>query len=136
MKLKFNSDDDLPLNKPLKLHAMAILSDLFLKKVVNFIHKFFRRMLIRIIKTEINIRQTKITNCSDYLFNDNKIVNVKDFDSSLLEINKLSFKGAFSLNIYNIYYIKDIPAKYPNCVSIDLIELIMMKIFFICFLMM
>ena len=133
MKLKFNFDDDLPLNKPLKLHAMAILSDLFLKKVVNFIHKFFRRMLIRIIKTEINIRQTKITNCSDYLFNDNKIVNVKDFDPSLLEINKLSFKGAFSLNIY---YIKDIPAKYPNFVSIDLIELIMMKIFFICFLMM
>ena len=133
MKLKFNSDGDLPLNKPLKLHAMAILSDLFLKKVVNFIHKFFRRMLIRIIKTEINIRQTKITNCSDYLFNGNKIVNVKDFDSSLLEINKLSFKGAFSLNIYSI---KDIPAKYPNCISIDLIELIMMKIFFICFLMM
>ena len=29
MKLKFNSDDDLPLNKPLKLHAMAILSDVF-----------------------------------------------------------------------------------------------------------
>ena len=24
MKIKFNSDDDLPLNKPLKFHAMAI----------------------------------------------------------------------------------------------------------------
>ena len=23
MKIKFNSDDDLPLNKPLKFHAMA-----------------------------------------------------------------------------------------------------------------
>ena len=25
MKIKFNSDDDLPLNKPLKFHAMAIV---------------------------------------------------------------------------------------------------------------
>ena len=25
MKLKFDSDDDLPLNKPLKFHAMAII---------------------------------------------------------------------------------------------------------------
>ena len=57
---------------------------------------------------EVNIRQMKIKNCPDYLFNDNKIVNVKDFDSRLLEINKLSFKGVFSLNIY---YIKYLPTK-------------------------
>ena len=57
---------------------------------------------------EINIRQMKIKNCPDYLFNDNKFVNVKDFDSRLLEINKLSFKGVFSLNIY---YIKYLPTK-------------------------
>ena len=25
MKIKFNSDDDLPLNKPLKLHIMTII---------------------------------------------------------------------------------------------------------------
>ena len=25
MKIKFNSDDDLPLNKPIKFHAMAII---------------------------------------------------------------------------------------------------------------
>ena len=25
VKIKFNSDDDLPLNKPLKLHAMTII---------------------------------------------------------------------------------------------------------------
>ena len=57
---------------------------------------------------EINIRQMKIKNCPDYLFNDNTIVNVKDFDSRLLEINKLSFKGVFRLNIY---YIKYLPTK-------------------------
>ena len=64
---------------------------------------------------EINIRQMKIKNRPDYSFNDNKI-NVKDFTSSLLEINKLSFKGVFSLNIY---FIKYIPTKNPNRVSID-----------------
>ena len=41
MKTKFNSNDDSPLNKPLKFHAMTIIVDLFLKKVVNFIHKLF-----------------------------------------------------------------------------------------------
>ena len=44
------------------------------------------------------------------------IVNTKNFDSGLREINKLSFKGAFSLNIY---YIKYIPTKILNRVSID-----------------
>ena len=65
---------------------------------------------------EINIRQLKIKNRPDDLFNDNMIVNITDFDSSLLEINKLSFKAVFSLNIY---YIKYIPTKIPNRVSID-----------------
>ena len=51
---------------------------------------------------QINIRQMKTKNRPDYLFNDNMIVYVKGFDSSLLEINKLSFKAVFSLNIYYI----------------------------------
>ena len=65
---------------------------------------------------KINIRQMKIKNRPDYLFNDNKIVNVKDFGSNLLEINILSFKGVFSLNIY---FIKYIPTKSSDRVSID-----------------
>ena len=65
------------------------------------------------------MRQSKIKNRPDYLFNDNMIVNIKDFDSSLLEINKLSFKGVFSLNIY---YIKYISTKIPNRVSVDRTE--------------
>ena len=40
IKIKFGTDDDLPLNKPLKFPTMAIVVDLFLKKMVNFIHKF------------------------------------------------------------------------------------------------
>ena len=44
---------------------------------------------------QVSIRQMKTKNHPDYLFNDNMVVNIKDFDSSLLEINKLSFKGFF-----------------------------------------
>ena len=41
MKIKFNSDDDLPLNKSLKFRLMTITVDMFLKKMVNFIRKYF-----------------------------------------------------------------------------------------------
>ena len=68
------------------------------------------------MKMQVNIRKMSIKNCPDYLFNDNMIVNTKDFDSGLWEINKLSFKGAFSLNIY---YIKYIPTRSLNRISID-----------------
>ena len=54
---------------------------------------------------EIKLRQMKIKNRQDYLFNGNMIVNIKDFDTNLLKINKLSYKGVFSLNIYFIKYI-------------------------------
>ena len=37
MKIAFNSDDDLPLNKPLKSHNMAITN---ISMMGNFIHKF------------------------------------------------------------------------------------------------
>ena len=47
----------------------------------------------------------KIKNRPDYLFNDNLIVNIKDFDSNLLKIYKLSYNRVFSLNIYYIKYI-------------------------------
>ena len=41
MKIKFNADDDLLLNKSLKFRLMTITIDMFLKKTVNFIHKYF-----------------------------------------------------------------------------------------------
>ena len=65
---------------------------------------------------QVKIRQMKIKNRPEYLFNGNMIVNIKDFDSSLLEINKLSFKGVFSVSIH---YIKYISTKSSNRVSID-----------------
>ena len=65
---------------------------------------------------KINIRQIKIKNRQDYLFSDNLIVDINDFDSNLSEINKLSFKGVFSVSIH---YIKSIPKTSPNFVNID-----------------
>ena len=40
MKIKFNSDDDLPLNKQLKFMSLAIIVKTVLKKIVNIILKF------------------------------------------------------------------------------------------------
>ena len=57
-----------------------------------------------------------IKNRPDYSLNDNMIVNTKDFDSSLLEIHKLSHQGVFSLNIY---YIKYIPTKNLNHMGVN-----------------
>ena len=65
---------------------------------------------------ELNIRQMSIKNRLDHLLNDNMIVNIKDFDSSLLEISKLSFKGVFNVSIHDIKYI---PTKSSNRVSTD-----------------
>ena len=41
MKITFYSDNSLPLNKSLKFHIMTITIRSVLKKMVNFIHKFF-----------------------------------------------------------------------------------------------
>ena len=41
MKIKFNSGNDLPLNKPLKLHAMTIIIKSVFEKGGNRHVKFF-----------------------------------------------------------------------------------------------
>ena len=42
MKIKFDADNDLPLNKLLKLRMLTIIVNLFLKKTINFIRKFIQ----------------------------------------------------------------------------------------------
>ena len=57
------------------------------------------------MRMEINsnkIKRNKIKNRPDYLFNDDMIANIKDFDSGLLKIYKFSYKEVFRLNIYYI----------------------------------
>ena len=39
LKIKFNSDDNLTLNKLFKLHMLTIVVNLFLKRMKNIIHK-------------------------------------------------------------------------------------------------
>ena len=41
MKIKFNSDHNLPLNKPLKFHLITIIIRCVLVKLANFIRNFF-----------------------------------------------------------------------------------------------
>ena len=40
-----------------------------------------------------NISQINIKNCTNYLLND--MINIKDFDSSLLKIDKKSYKNIY-----------------------------------------
>ena len=47
-----------------------------------------------------NIKQIKIKNRTYYFFND--MINIKDIDSSLVKIDKKSYKN---VDIYNIGYI-------------------------------
>ena len=42
IKIKFNSDNKLPFNKPLRFDNMTIIIGVFLEGVVNFTHNFFR----------------------------------------------------------------------------------------------
>ena len=42
MKIKFASDDDLPLNKTKEIHNVTIVVRAFFMEITNIIHKFFR----------------------------------------------------------------------------------------------
>ena len=59
-----------------------------------------------------NIKQINIKNQTYYFLND--MINVKDFDSSLMKIDKKSYKN---ISIYNIGYITI--KKIDNCENID-----------------
>ena len=51
------------------------------------------------------IRQVNIKNCQNYFFND--ITNIKNFDTSLLNIHQVSFENNDTV-IYDIKYIKNL----------------------------
>ena len=71
-----------------------------------------------------NIKQINIKNRTYYFFND--MINIEDFDSSLLKIDKKSFKN---IGIYNIGYIttKKID-DYENIYSVNPLYLMVGKI--------
>ena len=94
MKMKFDKNDNLPLNKLLRLHMLTIIvRSVFEKDGKLNPQIYLDECLYELIRMEINIRQIKIKNRPHYFFNDNMIVNIKDLDSSLLEINKYHLRG-------------------------------------------
>ena len=50
IKIKFNSDDNLPLNKILTLHNLTAVVRSVFKKTASIIHIFFRKMFSWVIK--------------------------------------------------------------------------------------
>ena len=71
-----------------------------------------------------NIKQIKIKNRTYYFFND--MINIEEFDSSLLKIEKKSYKN---IGIYNTEYItiKKID-DYENIYSVSPLYLIISKV--------
>ena len=50
MKIQFTSNDNFPLNKPLKFHEMTIIIDVFLKKMEIIIQNSFKWMFVWVIR--------------------------------------------------------------------------------------
>ena len=78
MKIKFNYDDELPLNKMIEICSMAIVSRLLFMKITNIIHKFFQTNVCVKYKIESKneLKETDIKNCMCYYFDD----IIKDVD--------------------------------------------------------
>ena len=71
-----------------------------------------------------NIKQINIKNRTYYFFND--MINIKDFDSSLLKIDKKSYK---SIGIYNLGYITIKKTDdYENIYRVKLLYLMIGKV--------
>ena len=71
-----------------------------------------------------NVKQINIENRTYYLFND--MINIKDFDSSLLKIDKKSYKN---IGIYNMGYITIKKTDdYENIYSVKLLYLMIGKV--------
>ena len=45
MKVRFSSDDNLPLNKQLKFYSITKLLDVYLVKIISFIHNYLQMKL-------------------------------------------------------------------------------------------
>ena len=74
-------------------------------------------------KDATSMKETSIKNLLYYFFND--MVNIKNFDPSLLETKKLSCKST-NVNIYHIYYMAmesldlvSINSENPLCLIFD-----------------
>ena len=79
------------------INICIIIKKLFLNKVLSFKQQFTENI-------NGNIKQTNIKNCTYYVFN--HMINILNFDSSLLKIDKKSFKNIDLL--YRIHHDKKV----------------------------
>ena len=78
MKIKIDSDDNLPLSKILKLHKLTVIVISVFEEEGNIMHKFFEWMFVWIIKLEydkIDISEGTDINKTDA----SKECNVRDY---------------------------------------------------------
>ena len=71
-----------------------------------------------------NIKQIKINNRTYHFFND--MINVKDFDSNLLKIDKTSYKNIYIY--YTVYKTMKIIIDYESIHSVNPLYLIIGKV--------
>ena len=71
-----------------------------------------------------NIKQIKINNRTYHFFND--MINVKDFDSDLLKIDKTSYKNIYIY--YTVYKTMKIIIDYESIHSVNPLYLIIGKV--------
>ena len=108
MKIKFESDDDLPLDKILNIPVCVLITGGFFKED----SKYYSQILLNECYYDlINL----------FFYND--LINVKDFDARLLKLDK---KTSMGLNIYYIGYVTKKPEWNVN--SVNLLYLMINKI--------
>ena len=94
MKIKFNSDDDLSLNKPLKFHNMTII----IRSVFEDGGKLYPQVFLNDALYELNIQ---------------KMLEYDRIDiSEKIDINKTSLSK--ECDICHYWYFKDVGFKYEN----------------------
>ena len=96
MKIKFESNDDLPLGKILNILVCIII----VRSVFKKDGKYYPQVLLHECLHEYE-KQMNIKNRTYYFYKD--LINIKNFDLKLLKLVKKSYK---SIDIYYIGYIK------------------------------
>ena len=96
MKIKFESNDDLPMGKILNILVCIII----VRSVFKKDGKYYPQVLLHECLHEYE-KQMNIKNRTYYFYKD--LINIKNFDPKLLKLVKKSYK---SIDIYYIGYIK------------------------------
>ena len=100
MKIKFNSDEELPLNKTIEIPSMEIvIRTIFLQNNKYYPHVFLDECLYKILNIKMEskdeLKEIDIKNLACYYFDD----IIRDFDNTLLD--KKIYEN---VSVYDISY--------------------------------